>query len=184
MQTLPPLDRTILWSPAEGIGLEHCRITRNSDGDEICGVIARPEYGLMYRLLLDQSGKLRSADLQRTDGKTLYLRSDSTGHWTDADATPLPDLDGCIDIDIWPTPLTNSLPIWRSSWVDGEPQRFSMAWVDGDAMSVRRDDQIYTRIDSNQFRYQAADRSFERVLLVDADGLVVEYPGLFTLATL
>jgi hypothetical protein len=54
-----------------------------------------------------------------------------------------------------------------------------MAWIDADDLIVVPDEQIYTRLDDNHFRYQAADGSFERVIETDADGLVVSYPGLF-----
>ena len=99
------------------------------------------------------------------------------GNWSDDRAEPLPDLRGCTDIDIWPTPLTNSLPIWRCQWIIGQPQRFAMAWIDGDEMTVRRSEQVYTKLDATHFRFQSAD--FERVLELDADGLVVTYPDLF-----
>ena len=52
-----------------------------------------------------------------------------------------------------------------------------MAWIDADEMTVRRTEQVYTRLDASHFRFQSAD--FERVLEVDADYLVVSYPGLF-----
>ncbi len=177
--SLAPLNQTVRWRPIEGAGLEHCQIIRTAQGTAIRGTIIWSDYGLYYRLFLGVSGLLHTAFLERTDGKTLDLRSDGSGQWTDGSGTVLADLSGCLDIDIWPTPLTNSLPIWRGTWEDGAPQRFSMAWVDGDAMTVRRDDQIYTRLDPEHFRFQSAEGSFERVLKVDADGLVVEYPGLF-----
>ena len=53
-----------------------------------------------------------------------------------------------------------------------------MAWIDGDAMTVQRQEQIYTRLEAGRFRYQGAE-GFERVLEVDPDGLVTTYPGLF-----
>ena len=40
--------------------------------------------------------------------------------------------------------------------------------------------ELFTRLDDSHFRYQATDGSFERVIKVDDDGLVLDYPGLFT----
>ena len=50
-----------------------------------------------------------------------------------------------------------------------------MAWVPLDSLEPFRDRQIYTRLDSTHYRYQAADGSFEQVLTVDGDGFVVEH---------
>ena len=144
----------------------------------IRGAIVTPDYGLFYRVKLDDTERVRTARVERTDGKVLELFSDGMGNWSDDRAEPLPALRHCIDIDLWPTPLTNSLPMWRCQWVMGEPQRFAMAWIDGDEMTVRRDEQIYTRLDDTHFRFQNAD-GFEHMLEVDADQLVVTYPGLF-----
>ena len=46
-------------------------------------------------------------------GRAIELRADGRGHWADAaTGSPLP-LDGCVDIDIYPSPFTNTLPIRR-----------------------------------------------------------------------
>lgn len=173
------IDRTIRWRALEAPGLEHCHIMASPRDIRIRGIIIGPDFGLAYRLKLDEAGFLRTAKLERTDGRTLELFADGAGNWTDDRADPLPALRGCIDIDVSATPLTNALPIWRNQWTDGTPQRFAMAWVDVASMTVQRDEQLYTRLDPTHFRYQAADASFERLIEVDADGLVVNYPGLF-----
>lgn len=172
------LDRTIRWRGLDPVTLEHCHVVSNGRDTRVRGTIITPDYGLFYRLKLDDAGHVRTAKVERTDGRVLELFADGMGNWSDDRAEPLPPLRGCVDIDLWPTPLTNSLPIWRSDWTDAQPQRFAMAWIDGDEMSVRRDEQIYTRLDATHFRFQNAD-GLERVLELDADGLVANYPGLF-----
>ena len=171
------LDRTIRWRGLDPVTLEHCHVISTARDTRIRGTIITPDYGLFYRIKLDDSEVVRTVKLERTDGQVLELFSDGAGNWSDDRAEPLPALRGCVDIDIWPTPLTNSLPIWRAQWIDNAPQRFAMAWIDADAMTVKRSEQIYTRLDATHFRFQSAD--FERVLETDADGLVVAYPGLF-----
>ncbi len=172
------LNRSVRWQGLEVETVEHYDITTHAAGRHVRGAIVAPAYGLFYALELDDTLAVRSAVIERTDGKTLALHADGSGNWTDENTTPCPDLTGCIDIDIWPTPLTNSLPIWRSRWVQGEPQRFTMAWIDGNEMTVRRNDQFYTRLDSRRFRFQNTD-GFEQVLELDDDGLVTDYPTLF-----
>ncbi|MCV9966416.1 putative glycolipid-binding domain-containing protein [Pararhizobium sp. BT-229] len=172
------LNRSIRWRGMEIDTVEHCEVIAMEAGRRIRGVIVAPAYGLHYSIELNEALVVRSAVIERTDGRTLALLADGSGNWTDERANPRPELAGCIDIDLWPTPLTNSLPVWRSHWVEGEPRHFTMAWIDGDEMTVRREDQFYTKLDSRHFRFQNTD-GFEQVLELDDDGLVVDYPTLF-----
>lgn len=171
------LDRSIRWRGLDPVTLEHCHVISTDRDTRIRGTIVTPTYGLFYRIKLDDSEHIRTTRLERTDGTVLELFSDGAGNWSDDRADPLPALKGCLDIDIWPTPLTNSLPLWRCQLIPDQPQRFGMAWIDADSMTVKRSEQVYTRLDATHIRFQSAD--FERVLEVDADNLVVTYPGLF-----
>lgn len=175
------LDRTIRWRGLDPQTLEHCHVISTERDTRIRGAIVTPDYGLFYRIKLDDTERVRTVRLERTDGAVLELFSDGLGNWSDDRAEPLAGLQGCMDVDIWPTPLTNSLPLWRCSWERGQPQRFAMAWIDADEMTVHRQEQLYTQLHPTHFRFQSAD--FERVLEVDADRLVVTYPGLFERAS-
>ena len=171
------LDRSIRWRGLDPLTLEHCHVISTDRDTRIRGAIITPDYGLFYRIKLDEREHVRTVRLERTDGAFLELFSDGIGNWSDDRAEPVPALRNCIDIDIWPTPLTNSLPLWRTNWVDGEPQRFAMVWIDADEMKMARQEQVYTRLDLTHFRFQSAD--FERVLEVDDALIVKTYPGLF-----
>ena len=55
-----------------------------------------------------------------------------------------------------------------------------MLYVPFDSFVPIVDRQIYSVLEGGRrFRYEAADRSFEAVLPVDSDGLVLDYPGFF-----
>ena len=176
------LDRSVRWHALDPQGIEHAHVTASARDTRIRSVLITPAYGLFYKIKLDEAGHVRTARLERTDGKVLELFSDGGGNWSDDRAEPLPDLRGCIDIDISASPLTNSLPLWRCDWIIDQPQRFVMAWINVDTLTVQRDEQLYTRLSETSFRYQSADGGFDRVLTVDSDGLVLDYPGLFTRA--
>ena len=173
-----PLNRSTRWRGLHLETLEHCHVVANTRDTRIRGTIIGPDFGLFYRLKLDENGHTRTVKIERTDGKSLELFADGAGTWSDDRAEPIPALRGCMDVDIWPTPLTNSLPIWRHDWQDNQPVAFAMAWIDATDLSFKRSEQIYTRLDATHFRYQSAN--FEAVLDVDADGIVTDYPGLFT----
>lgn len=140
-------------------------------------------FRLAYRLGWNDQGRVLVADLQARKGDraaTLTLRSDGHGHWQDGQGAPLQHLDGCIDVDIWPTPLTNSLPLWRTRLEVWQRQEFQMAWIAAPDLTVEAKAQAYTRTADKTFLFESLDGSgFQAELLVDEDGLVVDYPGLF-----
>lgn len=171
------LNQSYRWRGLDLATTEHCHVIANGRDTRIRGAIIGPDFGLFYRIKLDENGHTRTLKIERADGKVLELFCDGAGGWSDDRAEPISALRGCADIDIWPTPLTNSLPIWRIDWKDGQAQKFAMVWIDATTMTVRREEQIYTRIDATHYRFQSAD--FEAVLEVDSDGLVTGYAGLF-----
>ncbi|ANH70654.1 hypothetical protein ABE85_17330 [Mitsuaria sp. 7] len=185
------MPRTVCWIPLwnaaqPGVGIEHMRL---SDGHADGVVIAIDEeagsFRLAYRLDWDERWRLREAALSLIDGegasiRSMQLKTDGGGHWQDGEGRALADLDGCLDIDIWPTPFTNSFPIRRVSLAIGERREFRMAWVDGTTLTVRAQAQAYTRLDDRRYRFESLDGSgFTADLPVDDDLLVLDYPGLF-----
>jgi hypothetical protein len=170
------------WQPLDGVGLEHCHVSETADGiavrSALIGEHDGSAFGAFYEIQLDPDWTFRSLVLRRHDGRVLRLVSNGAGDWK-IDGQRAPGLEGCVDIDISGTPLTNTLPIRRAKYVTGEPQRFDMAWISLDTLESVRDGQIYTRLGDTRFRYQAADRSFTEVLTVDEHGFVLDYPTLF-----
>ena len=186
-----PLPRTVCWTPLwnatqPGVGIEHLRL---SDGQADGVVIAVEDesgpFRLAYRLDWDERWRLREATLSLLDDegdslRWMHLRTDGDGRWRDGEGRALAALDGCLDIDIWPTPLTNSFPIRRVPLLVGERREFRMAWVDGTALIARPQAQAYTRLDDRIYRFESLDGSgFTADLTVDEEGIVIDYPGLF-----
>jgi hypothetical protein len=187
MQPSSPV--TVCWVPFwneehPGVGMEHLVLSAHRADSVMLGI--DPEAGpfrLSYQLVWNSGWFLLAADLRletASGARSLSLRTDGAGHWRLGDGTPRPDLDGCIDIDIWPTPFTNSFPIRREALPLGERRTFRMAWVSALEMSVQAQSQAYTRLHEGVYRFENLDGSgFVADLRVDGDGLVVEYPGLF-----
>ena len=181
--------RTICWTPTwnkdwEGLGLEHLLLAERA-ADSIVLAFDEQEgpFRLTYRLTWDEAWRLRNADLSvmtERSMRSLSLRSDGQGHWRDGEGRILDDLDGCVDVDIWPTPFTNSFPIRREPMAVGERRQFRMAWIFAPALTVRPQPQAYTRLADRLYLFENLDGSgFTAELPVDEDGLVLDYPGLF-----
>ena len=183
------LQRTLCWTPTwnkdhEGVGLEHLLLSeRRADSVLLAIDDEQGPFRLGYRLLWDDAWRLREAQLEATtqqQHRTLGLHSDGQGHWRDGAGMPLADLAGCIDIDIWPTPFTNSFPIRREPMAVGERREFRMAWVFAPDLTVQPQAQAYTRLGERRYLFENLDGSgFQAELPVDDDGVVIDYAGLF-----
>lgn len=179
--------RTVCWVPIwsrNGVGLEHVLLAGNVADSSLLAFDEDGEpFRLKYRLRWDDRGFMQKAELEASKGtqaRSLSLQADGHGRWHSAQGDHLSHLDGCIDIDIWPTPLTNSLPIWRSHLKVGQRQEFRMAWVSAPGLSVVAKAQAYTRLEDRLYLFESLDGTgFKATLAVDEDGLVTDYPELF-----
>jgi hypothetical protein len=181
--------RTICWTPIwnkdrAGVGLEHLLLAeRGADSVVLAFDEEHGPFRLTYRLTWDDSWQLRDAVLVvRTEHSTrsLSLQTGGRGHWRDGNGRVIDDLEGCMDIDIWPTPFTNSFPIRREPMAVGERRQFRMAWISAPDLTLHPQPQAYTRLADRLYRFENLDGSgFRADLPVDEDGVVVDYPGLF-----
>lgn len=131
-----------------------------------------------YHLELDPAWQVRRVAVQDRDGRVDLLR-EPDGTWRDGNGVTLPALAGCTDVDISVTPFTNTLPIRRLQLAAGESAEIRVVYIQSPGLNVRPVRQQYTNLGDGRYRYEALETGFAAVLTVDADGLVIEYPGLF-----
>jgi hypothetical protein len=179
----------IMWLVADGPGLEHLRLASSQSGTVAEGQIittlfdARP-IRLQYMVRCDEQWRVREVRVIAERAPTaVNLRADGEGHWTTDAGDPLPHLDGCIDVDIMATPFTNTLPIRRLGLRPEESAELSVAYVVVPSLEVVVSPQRYTcldsRADGGRYRYEGLDTGYTNELPVDADGLVLDYPGIW-----
>ena len=181
--------RTICWVPIwnkdrEGVGLEHLLLAeRVADSIVLAFDEEHGPFRLTYRLRWDESWRLHDAELTVVTAqftRSLRLQADGQGHWQHGDGRAIEELEGCLDVDIWPTPFTNSFPILREPMRVGERRQFRMAWISAPDLAVHPQPQAYTRLGDRLYLFENLDGSGFRVELpVDQDGLVLDYPDLF-----
>lgn len=147
-------------------------------------VIAGPEEILScsFRVLLDRDWRTREVEVRSVSAlgeRSLALRADEQRRWW-RNGTPDAALDGCVDVDVAATPLTNTFPIRRLAELGaGDAVTTPVAWVDVPALGVTRVDQTYRRLGTHRWRYSdPLHGAF--VLTVDDDGLVTDYEGFAT----
>jgi hypothetical protein len=86
---------------------------------------------------------------------------------------------GAVDIDLAFSPFTNTLPIRRLNLPVGSSAEIVTAYVEALSLRVTPDPQRYTRLATDEYLYESLDTDFSRRITVDADGFVLDYPGLF-----
>lgn len=184
-----PVERHIMWAPWEGPGLEHLHLTQKSDGIMADGLIIGVRDGLPvrvhYTIICDEQWRMRSADLVslRADRREIHLWTDGSGQWATAHGEALPDLAGCMEVDISATPFTNTLPIRRLALQPGATADVPAAYINIVDFTVTQVPQRYTHLetpaDETRYLYHGVLWDFRADLPVDDDGLVTDYPGLF-----
>ncbi len=179
------MNRVVRWVPAEGVGAEHLGLRGTAEGVVAEGVVVGARgsapYGLRYHVACDALWRVREAVLSLAgEDRRLHLRADGEGNWQDGDGRAIEALRGCVDIDISATPFTNTLPIRRLALAAGEAREILAAYVAVPALAAEPVRQRYTCIEAGRlYRYEGLFRGYVGALAVDADGLVLDYPGTF-----
>jgi uncharacterized protein len=183
------VEREIMWTPWEGPGLEHLRLVTSDGGVVANGLVIGLEAGrpfrIGYEIRCDRRWRVREVRAAAPDSErpVLELQADGQGHWKRRGGEPVPELDGCIDVDISATPFTNTLPIRRLGLKPGESEELMVTYVRVPELLVGPERQRYgcleARADGGLYRFEALPSGFSAELPVDAEGLVIDYPGLF-----
>jgi hypothetical protein len=158
------------------------------DGLHLDGHAAAIEAGeafaVRFAIELDARGRTRSA---RVSGQSslgshaVALTSDGEGAWL-VDDTPAPRLDGCLDVDLEFSALTNAFPVRRLGLEPGDAADAPAAYVRALDLRVERLEQRYLRVDdgtgSQRFDYTAPAFDVRCEIVYDAAGLVLDYPEI------
>jgi uncharacterized protein len=183
------LPRFAAWQHREARdGFEVVFFRSNGDRLHLEGETVAVEDGeawaVSYDVSLQSDWSTRSA---RVSGRAssgpheLSLEADGTGRWRVDDA-PAGHLDGCLDVDLESSALTNALPVYRLGLEIGQQADAPAAYVRALDLSVERLEQHYLRLEDDgkgqRYHYIAPRFDFECELVYDEFGLVLQYPGI------
>jgi uncharacterized protein len=139
-----------------------------------------------YEIVVDREWATQTAyirGLSDSGDNKLELAGDGAGSWR-VNGGRARHLDGCLDVDLEASVLTNAFPVHRLALQVGETADAPAAYVRAADLRVERLEQRYTRLDNDRdhprYHYAAPDFEFECCLIYDRDGLVLEYPGIAT----
>jgi hypothetical protein len=180
------MTRELAWRRLDAPGFEVCRLTTYGGGGDASGVSLAGEDGAWFafrwRVAWDDAWRTRRVEVETLLGppQRMALEADGKGSWGPDHA----DLAGCIDIDLAATPLTNTLPIRRlGALAPGERHAIRVAWLALPRFELRPIAQTYTCLARTEagatWRFEDERGSRFDGITTDADGLVLDYPGLF-----
>ena len=169
-------------------GFEVVFTRSDGDGHVLEGHTAAVEDGaafaVSYRIVLDARWLTRGARIQGSSAAGRHevaLDADGAGSWR-VDGAAAPHLDGCLDVDLESSALTNALPVHRLGLQPGQASEAPAAYVRALDLSVERLEQRYVRTDDGgsreRYDYTAPAFDFRCELVYDESGLVLEYPGI------
>ena len=184
-----PLPATAAWQHQEArTGFEVAYFHLLGDWCRIEGWTTAIEDGktwaVEYAIDLDGTGATRSAGLRgRSAGglSSALLEADGAGRWQ-VDGVPAPYLDGCLDVDLESSAMTNALPVRRMRLAPGAGATAPAAYVRAVGLAVEQLEQTYLRApdEGTRQRYDYAAPAFDFTcrLSYDESGLVLDYPGI------
>lgn len=158
------------------------------DGWSIDGATTAIEDGQAWAVTntirVDATFTTRSAHITArsvSGSRHTVLESDGEGRWL-VDGRRAPHLDGCLDVDLESSAMTNALPVRRMGLDVGEREAAPAAFVRALDLTVERLEQGYVRVaderSHQRYHYSAPDLDFACRLIYDASGLVLDYPGI------
>jgi hypothetical protein len=141
-------------------------------------------WSVEYTIELDSGGATRSARVSgrsAAGSRSAVLEGDGMGRWL-VDGEPAPQLEGCLDVDLESSAMTNALPVRRLGLAVAGQAAAPAAYVHAVGLAVDRLEQTYLRAPDGSaghcYDYTAPVFDFQCRLVYDHSGLVIDYPGI------
>jgi hypothetical protein len=181
-----PLPPVAAWRMYEAHqGFEVVSIASDPHGTRLTGTSVGVEEGVAwsfrYDIEIDPAWHAIRGSIEAAAGARLVLEADGPGRWL-VDGVHDPGLDGCLDIDLEGSALTNTAPVHRLGLAVGDRAEAPAVYVRTNTLNVERLDQTYRRLpDTGEgfvFEYASPRFGYRAQLAFAADGLVTDYPDI------
>lgn len=182
----------LIWQHLDAPGWEHVRIIEDHPGWTVFdSILVREHQGQVlrggYTLVIDKSWRTLELRLMLESApgsmEGIHLLTEGDGRWTDANEQHIPELDGCMDVDIQWTPLTKSLPINRLGIEQGGEHSVPVAYISLPNMTIEPTIDHYQRTGSSKVTHTSSRDRADQMLSIDRDGLVSEIAQRFLRTT-
>ncbi len=167
----PGTDRATLSATREGYRLSGSARIRFPEGPTT----------FQYLILCDAAWRPRSARVDLRMGsqrRALHIAIDDKGDWTIGGFRHR-EMRGFTDVDLSPSPSTNTLALRRLQLPVGGSAEIEVGWVLFPDLEVRPVRQRYQRLSESRYRYEGLHNGFVAEFGVDPQGLVTDYPDFW-----
>ena len=175
----------ILWRRLDVPGYDACRLAQTDSGWNLEGTAAYRQGEmlacLVYKVACDRDWRTQEGFIHGWIGERsidFRLARSSDDVWT-LNGQVVPQLKGCLDLDLGFTPATNLIQIRRIALGIGEAADVLVAWFDERAVTVDTLYQRYERRSEDTYWYTSPRFSYSGLLRVNALGFVEKYPDLW-----
>jgi uncharacterized protein len=172
-----------MWSAVDTIGLERFQLVRVNNNWNLKGTILRLHAGeaIEVKYLVECNSHWQTVhaqvELQVDEHSKALVIDNHNGIWT-ANGELMPQVNGCMDIDLGWTPSTNTLPIRRLALGrTATKYPIDAVWIHFPDLALEHLQQSYEALDGRTYRYVSDAGGFTADITVDQNGLVDEYKG-------
>jgi len=176
---------TGLWRWLQGTGLERFEFLHIGDEWIFRGTILTLAHDAAaearYEITCDHSFRTKGASVSIRDaaGERKLQITAQDGRWFE-NGVENQTVRGAIDIDLGWSPSTNTLPIRRLGLEIGQTSgEFIAAWVRFPELTLQPLQQEYLRLSDREYRYSSRGGAFVANVLVDNDGVALNYEGFW-----
>jgi hypothetical protein len=185
----------LTWQAGDGRTMESARVLLGAGGLRALGRAVRavpgaPTFTSSYRLVVGESRDVQRLSVTTASAereRSLTLNRTEDGYWLldTGSGGSRAEFDKSVDVDLEFSPLFNALPIRRLG-LHKEPGEHEMPMVvvsvpTLEVQVVRQSYRTVSTLDADgRAVVEFAQDDFTVALTVDADGLVLDYPGLAT----
>lgn len=182
------MNREAMWVSLDERTFEHVSVKESADEIIADGSILHvgdASYRIHYVIHCDSKWRVRKLEMTREwpTREVLLLQSDGSGQWTDGNNNAVAGLKGCLDVDIYASPFTNTLAIRRLHLKPQQAEKLKVVFIQLPELKPVAVGQRYTHLSSESehdiYKYEGLDSGYTVELPVDPDGILTEYPGFF-----
>ncbi len=176
----------VIWTSQEYHSRETCFIEKTETGFQILSHLSgshqNKNFEVDYALDLDSVWNIQSGKIDyrfEGDNRQIIFHKDTSGNWIIGDMK-ISLFRECTSIDISLTPFTNTLAIKALDMEVNESKVITVIYFDILKEKITRKSQNYSRLSPTRYKFENIPNDFEAAIEVDNNGLVINYPGLFT----